>query len=242
MQKRGLQCFYFHRFPANDDDLTRGLAWLEREGRQRSAEAVVVAPSRQHFERSGPLGQIGQRFRCETWRTLAGSSKARDMVVLAAWPDARALGAIDDIARVQAVCVLPWLEDDIRVWRDAHGAVDLLGEFPTAQLPRLDPVVEQALRSLTGMVNLSTGITHPSDKRAAIDTFESLRDSGYRWVGEWIETWARALGWRPSGAKDLREIAERVAAGRSFRVTGQRRRLLRADIVDVWRRAQDSDE
>jgi hypothetical protein len=163
------------------------------------------------------------------------------MVVLAAWPDASTLGLIDDTPRVVALCVLPWIEDDTWVWVRAHDARDLLNAgVPSTYSNSLDRVVVQALRTLTIRVNLSSGLTHPSDRDAAIAAFEQLNRAGYRWSGVEIETWARANGWRATGATQLRGFAEGVAAGRRYRKKG--RQPWRDDIVERWRDEADRDE
>jgi len=229
---RQYDAFYFHRFPGGDEEIKAGRSWLDREAAVRRLLPVAIGPTRSHFERGGPLTAFTNKVRCETVKSFTTSDKSRDMAILAVWPDKTLLGRIDTPTRVKVVCVIPAAEADIRVWRDARGAVDLLGLAPPGQVPTLHPVVEAALHTL---VDLYSSLIHPSDKERAIEIFEALEREGGEdcsWVSDDVEAWIWAHGWSASEAEDVREIADGVKAGRRFRHHG---RVLREDIVDLWR-------
>lgn len=53
------------------------------------------------------------------------------------------------------------------------------------------------------MVDRSTGLSHPSDKAHAVDTFRALRKGRYTWDPDVIHAWALANGWGNRGPEDL---------------------------------------
>jgi hypothetical protein len=94
--------------------------------------------------------------------------------VLAVWPDKKMLTTLDDDYRVTAICAVPWALPSIMEWIKARQAVDLLGTAPTSAAPKLDPVVEEALKGLTISVNLSTALSNPMDKTGAVTYLRAL--------------------------------------------------------------------
>jgi hypothetical protein len=96
---------------------------------------------------------------------------------LAVWPSARLLERLEE-AGPRALCVVPWTEHDVADWLANWDPRDLRSgeEAPKAQLS--SPVVEAALVDLTALVNLSTGLGHPSDHASAVSLFRILKDGG----------------------------------------------------------------
>ena len=63
--------------------------------------------------------------------------------------------------------------------------------------------VEDALLTLTHGINLSTGLTHPSDKESAKRTASALKKSGHQLDPEEIRKWALRHDWAPKDAEEL---------------------------------------
>lgn len=134
-----------------------------------------------------------------------------------------------------ALCVIPWAGADELKWAQAWQPADLragtsAGEGATVQ----SPVVAAALVNLTGRINLSSGLAHPSDKAAAAQAFQLLRGAGEPFSGTEIQVWAAANGWRADHARELGALAQKVADGRQVRATGGP--AWREGVVDTWRR------
>jgi hypothetical protein len=97
--------------------------------------------------------------------------------VLGVWVDDRQLEEIER-RRASAICVIPWLRDDISHWRYAYAPIDVRSGAAAPSKSKIDnPVVERAITDLTSRVNLSTGLAHPSDKAAAVGMFRIPRDA-----------------------------------------------------------------
>lgn len=142
--------------------------------------------------------------------------------ILAAYPTKKLLNDMDE-RRPPAMLVLPWLPKDVAAWRSAWNPVQLSvggASAPQSAASTTSPsaAVMDALERLTGTVNLSTGIAHPSDRRAAIETFRNLHVEGERFDPAEVRAWLVGHGgWAPRHADAVEEIAARVLEGRRFR-------------------------
>lgn len=112
----------------------------------------------------------------------------------------------------------PWRPENIADWKANFGAKNLrTGEIAEA-LTIANPVVAAALESLTAVVNLSTGLGHPSDRAAAVRMFQLLNAGGEHFEPAEVRAWAANNGWNREGTRELEEVAAGVLAGRRFRV------------------------
>lgn len=154
--------------------------------------------------------------------------------ILAVYPPKKLIDALDDLTGVTDMMVVPWTMEEIEFWIKAWGAEEFGGTAPKAEKPPLDPVVVAALKTLTETVNLSTGITHPSDKMAALDTFRILVGHRVSYHPEAVRAWLVGQGgWSPRDADAVQEIAQGYLEGRRFR--GHGREFWNDSIIDRWR-------
>lgn len=202
---------YIGRFPCHDDLLPEALAWAATRAKAHGCGITVVAPSKSNF-RDGNLARLPRGIGQDSWKTVGRT----EPVVIAAWANAEALDKLDTKTNLRAVLLMPWVEAESLGWRQARGAVDILGTHATPELTGPHPVVVAALASVSVMVNLSTGLSHPMDRPKAIWAFKMLRDAGYRWEPDEVRAWALGHGWPPSGAKDLAEVAAGIKARKAL--------------------------
>ncbi|MEY2476371.1 MAG: hypothetical protein QOG87_1686 [Actinomycetota bacterium] len=203
---------YIGKFPCHDDQLGVALGWAVKRATAHGSGITVVAPSKSNF-RDGALARLPRTIRQESWKTVRSTAG----VVVAAWANDGALDKIDVMPNLKAMILMPWVEAESLAWRQARGAVDILGVHSTPALAGPNPVVAAALESVTVMVNLSTGLAHPLDRPKAIWAFKLLRDAGYDWEPEVVKAWALAHGWRPDGANELAEVAAGIKARKALR-------------------------
>jgi len=224
---------YLGKFPCFEEDLATAFAWAAERAGQLGCSITVVAPTRQHF-RDGRLAKLPASVGQETPRTLGEIGHRAQPVVVSCWPTAKDLDQLDGLHSLKALVVVPWNEEKIDTWRRARGALDLLGRQPAPPAPTIsDPVVEVALNNVTSRVNLSTGLSHPDDRSAAIQALQLLKRNGYQLQPDEIRGWAMANGWRADHARQLGEYATGVLAGRAYR-TG--RLQWKSQIIAIWRR------
>jgi hypothetical protein len=224
---------YVGKFPTFEDDMGPAFAWAERRAHDFLCGLTVIAPTRSHFKDIGPLSVLPASVGQETPKTL-GSFRRTQPVIISCWPTEKDLERLDKATGLRALAVIPWIEEEINTWRQARGAVDLLGVQPVPAVPTIaDPVVEAAMRSVTRMVNLSTGLTHPSDRSAAIWALKVLKRNGHRLDPEELRVWAMANGWRADTSRQLGEYAAGVVVGKAYKAG---RSPWKPQIIRIWRK------
>lgn len=154
--------------------------------------------------------------------------------VLALYPTKKLLDMLDELYGVTEILVVPWRLAPVQYWIDTWAPQELTSSATTAPAVTVkNPVVVEALKTLTSTVNLSTGISHPSDHKAAIDLFHRLTEANEQFEPLEVRAWLVSQGgWSPRDADQVRSIAEAVLARRRIRGGG---RFWADDIVKQWR-------
>jgi hypothetical protein len=117
-------------------------------------------------------------------------------------------------------------------WVSAYNPKHLGGPEIEAKSPVVsDPVIWEALRTFTNMINSSTGLSHSSDRSSVTEGLTKLKAAGHYLCPDDFLAGALRLNWKGSAAVELRELAREINAGKQKRF----RKMLRADIVEVWR-------
>ena len=180
--------------------------------------------------------------------------------VLAFYPNKAMLDMIDDMGSVSDVLVIPWLpvneakamtnslplsvDNDIKHWIETWQA-QILGAPKDDASRQLfyDPVVENALKALTRRVNLSTGISHPGDERAAIGTFKLLRNEGYTLDSEAIRAWLIRYNWSSGDADDVCTLVQKIVQNKRVGSRAVRNaRPYEKGMLDLWKKWDDCEE
>lgn len=161
----------------------------------------------------------GGRLRLLTKRT---SRRARidEDIVLVVYAHKDLLDIVDDEAGLSTIVAVPWAMDEIGYWIETWDP-SIVGEDGEAAADEEtllvdNPVVERALSSLTSLVNLSTGLSHPSDRNRAVALFEALLEHGEDYDPDAVRAWALRNGWNTDGGDELRDVARGVAEGRQL--------------------------
>jgi hypothetical protein len=79
--------------------------------------------------------------------------------------------------------------------------------------------IENALEALTKAVNLATGLTHPSDKNLAKETFKILHENGEILLKQEIEAWASFHKWKPNDADEIGSLAQQIGEGKKVHIS-----------------------
>lgn len=162
--------------------------------------------------RAVPLSD-GRQLRHATLQTLRGSG--RGTVFVAYYANDAMLETIDAIDGVVGVVVVPWVPEQIHNWTQRWNP-RIHGQEATAPAPLItDPVIEKALISLSGWINLSHAVMNPRDKEHANETLRILRANGHAFEPERIKSWAIRNNWKPGAATELAKLAEKIGALRS---------------------------
>jgi hypothetical protein len=91
------------------------------------------------------------------------------------------------------------------------GSSDIRATTTTPSVSILPGPVEEALERLTQTINLSTGLSHPSDKKHAERTIAELRQEGHSFHPVEIRRWAQRNAWSSNAAANLEAIARKVS-------------------------------
>ncbi len=161
--------------------------------------------------------------------------------VLMAWPHMDDFGKLAHHGsdNIRALCVITWNEEWIRPWVSAvspqvlgdGAAWDNLG-------PSLNPVVIEAMKALTLVINHNNTISAGFEKDMVVGALLALRDAGIRLDGAAMQGWALAHGWSGQNPERLAKYVEDINAGKRPRC----RSVPGPDyVVDLRRRAAGRD-
>lgn len=157
----------------------------------------------------------GKKLRLETVRTFQALWSPD--IIFGVLADKKMLDLIDSMKNASAVIVVPWIMSEVSEWKRAWNP-QVLGESPTTAEVLIDnPVVEEALKMLTDSVNLSTGLSHPSDKAAAVELLRLLYRNGESFDVDSIRAWVLRNEWDPKGANQLGAVAQAILNRRPIR-------------------------
>lgn len=134
-----------------------------------------------------------------------------DSMVIGVYLAAESHDDLDSLTSVQAVMLIPWLEDEGKDWLMTWPDVTILGNNTWNVHPMpLPPNVESVLRQLTNGINITTGISHPSDLATAKAALGKIKPYIAGVASDDIRKWAKRNGWRPKDAKDLAQLAAKI--------------------------------
>ena len=156
-----------------------------------------------------------------------------DKSIFVVYPSESMLDKIDSIEDIKDILVCPWIFNEIENWITTWNATEL-GKPSTNNISIENLVVVQALKSLTNCVNVSTGISHPSDRSAAIWTFRILKQNNENFYPAKVKSWLISQGhWNAVDAEEVAKIASGVLEGKSFRAGTC---IWRNGIINIWRK------
>lgn len=221
-------------FIRNSAQDARALAvrWVVNQAKVVGGIPLLYAPGRRNYLDDPLLSAFAKRYASRTWKSGWDANWSAGPV-LAAWPDQKHLGEIADSGGVRALCVLAWNDSDVAPWVAATSAINLGPADAALSLPQLDPVVKCALEDLGHRVNHANNLAGSLDQADARTWFRVLKKAGLPIDPDALYAQALADGWPSRGAERLREMATKVAAGKSLKGWSDQRWA--SDVVARWR-------
>jgi hypothetical protein len=115
-----------------------------------------------------------------------------------------------------AICASLWTEESVADWVTAWNPPHAMTGIPTrSDGPAVSsPLVERGLEAITESRNPATGLGHPSDERMAKRILKALALLNEPLDETEIRTWAMSKGCPPEHARELAELAGKLAARR----------------------------
>lgn len=192
--------------------------------------SVIGESASKQLDRKNPVRLGNVTIRLMTKKIDA--SRGKSGPVLAVYPDQKLLDKVDEMHGVTDVLVVPWNRDEVNRWIATWNATELGTNSRDGDPNHIsEPLVEAAMETLHNLVNVSTGITHSSDRSTAIEIFKILQRESIPFNPDEIRAWLVAeKGWKPNDADDVRAIAEGVLQGKQYRY----RSGLADDIFQQW--------
>lgn len=252
MVTRACKRYYIHAEGIDEQAMGLAFAWLLETGKhsKTAMTALLAIPAKDNLRgviskvigdrvarelasgKAVPIQQSSSDICLITQRTKLTSWRGGP--VLVAYPTKQLLDMLDDMYGITEILVVPWRLSEVQYWLDTWAPQELGSSVPTPRALSIgNLVVVEALKTLTRTVNLSTGISHPSDRQAAIDLFQRLREAGEHFSPSEVRAWLVSQGgWRPQDADQVKSIAESILAGKRLRGGG---RFWADNIVEQWR-------
>ena len=141
-------------------------------------------------------------------------------IVMSLFPTSKMTDNLNDLNRAKAIVVVPWINNEREKWIQTWNPELIGGDKVEIEDLDLDPKLERALSTLTGMINMSSGLTHSSDRESAIQLLLILHKNSIQLKPEYMKIWALQNGWISDGANQLQDIAKRILEGSRFRTSG----------------------
>lgn len=101
-------------------------------------------------------------------------------------------------------------------------------------------MVEKALKAISNSNNLSTGLAHPNDNSRTKEMITKLYNEGEVLNSEEIYKWALANNWTNEGAKDLKDIVDKVNSGKTLRPS--QKNMWRENILEIFKEDIKNEE
>lgn len=172
----------------------------ERNAKKLHDGGVVALPS-------------GVPMRLETIRTLKWVTKPS--VLISFYSDQKMLDQVDSIKDLFGIVAVPHVLEALEGWQKTWSPTVHGAPKQSAQSLISDPIVEQALLSLTHGINLSHSLLNPRDKEHADRTLRILRANGHVEKPENLRSWAIKNGWHPKAAGEFEKLAIKVLSLKS---------------------------
>jgi hypothetical protein len=200
-----------------DEALRLGFNWLLAQ----PGEPLVVLSRKGNVSNNSLLQQTVSRHRLKvTAPPRIYEPRWDGGSILVVWAGERALLDLDEYLATKAnsVCVIGWTEGAHDTWIAGHGARDLRDPGTPVAAPAIDPVVAIAMKHAGRSINHNNALVTDDEKALVVMTLQELVRAGYTYDVDQLAAWAISDGWYPAEIPRLREYANKVLEGRSFRL------------------------
>lgn len=212
--------------------VTNGFLKIIKLCASHSHNAVILhLPSKKHVSQlSKLLGQATVRKlnkdNYATWNSLNLTLNTERLditnwtedIIFSLYPKSKMTDNLNDLKRAKAIVIVPWTDKDREEWIKTWNPELIGAAQENVDSVDLDPRLERALVALTHMINLSTGLTHSSDRESAIQLLRILHQKRIQLDPDNMRIWALQHDWTSNGANALRDLAQGVLEGRGYRI------------------------
>ena len=219
--------FLFKNEGPNDQVIVNALRHASEISTQSNNKSIhIIFPHKANFE-STNLGKIiNQIFGAGSAKKLCKGETLGNLdfilpskisfnnssgTILAIYCTPDDMNKIDSNSSANSIIFVSYLLEEADIWENTwyNNGLDIIHGEPSQQIEILSEEITSALKRLTSIVNLSTGLTHPSDQKHAQRIFKELQEKGYKADEQAVANWAIANGWNASHLSDLKKLTKR---------------------------------
>jgi len=226
---RNRPSYYIESTGPQDEAIITGFRWLIKEAANQNLVGYVAVSMKANLDNISHWSQLASILNSLRQDGVVSVEKvtlhfitSRDRHISTSGPVLVLYGGqdlldfIDSFQAITSVLYIPWQGQEHADWSATWNATRL-GDDESQSSEQKEPlsgIAFFALESLTKSVNLSTGITHPSDREQAVRSLETLFHKQAQCDPETIRRQLIRLDWKPSAAAKVKEIAEMIWDGR----------------------------
>lgn len=140
-------------------------------------------------------------------------------IVICCGLDSNDIFKIDDYSSIKYIIAIPWLKKNTEGWIKTWGAEDISGKPEDADktFPEPTMIVKKAMSNLTASINMSTGISNPSDNNRAKTFVKALYKYEDDLNSDVVSSYLiRELHWTPRHAQDVKKLIDTLNQGKFF--------------------------
>ncbi|GEM_PF-1954677 len=210
--RTAFQCLL--RVMAEDVGIRRCLLFIPTKGSiQSTTLEQMLGEKATKFLSDGKALRLGEgALTLETIRTFKSYTPADAVIVV--YGDQKMMDAIDSNRSFKVVICVPHLPEAVEDWKRTWNPIQPSGKQEEVRLID-NPVVEAALASMTGRINLSHRVLHPSDTEAMKGAFRILRAHRQTEDPANIRAWCIKHGWHVGAADEAMIYAAKAFSLRS---------------------------
>lgn len=215
--------------PSSERTVAQGLQWLSKCLGPSGRGAVIVptvnhiresmfgavlgkAAKAVHQDRTLTLPVKGGSARIEVLSATQATTAQSPTAILMLWPSDKVIADVDRWYPEAPMLAVAWSNERAADWESRFGFTALGAKTESTQLPSY-PVVLRGLEWLTTLVNLSTGIAHPSDREAFVGLLYALEEAREKIDPEFVQRALVELGWTIDHARSAGALATRFVHG-----------------------------
>ena len=219
--------FLFKNEGPNDQVIVNALHHASEISTQSNNKSIhIIFPHKANFE-STNLGKIiNQIFGAGSAKKLCKGETIGNLdfilpskisfnnssgTILAIYCTHDDMNKIDSNSSANSIIFVSWLLEEADIWESTwyNNGLNIIHGDPSQQIEILPEEIISALKRLTSIVNLSTGLAHPSDQKHAQRIFKELQEKGYKADEQAVTNWAIANGWNARHLDELKKLTKR---------------------------------
>jgi predicted component of type VI protein secretion system len=209
---------YACKVAANDSEIKKVVLLIHTKQNTGWFERLFGSDTVKQLFRGTTFKNCGPVFKFETKKTYNDGYTPSEIVISCAL-DSDDVFPIDDFYSVKAIIAIPWLANGLDKWVQTWNPTEIRGNQQAVKVyPEPTCIVKKAMQDLTDSINMSTGISHPSDEEQAktyILALHKYEDSlNADIVGSYL---VKELNWDTDHAKDIEKLINTLNNGKFFK-------------------------